>query len=370
MGRAMPADNALNFLRGGARSPASVYLIAGPQAFLREYVLDSLRVRLDAEGFQYRPFQVGGADGYSATIGELEGADLFAPKRLIACRVLKTHRASAAADDSDNGDATDGRGSPAADESALGAALERIAPQARVVLVYERDNAPIKVRRVVEKVGLSINCMRPYDNQVGPYAEVFAQSLGIKLSFDAVDLLVGRHGSDLAAISNAIAKAAITHADGAKIETSALAGGGDRTRIPELFELAESIARGRPAEALALFDRAIEIGRDPIELLALEVIPLLRRMLVAASVLEKRKTPADVARVLGMPPSSQLVVRAIDGGRRFGAQRLLRAHRRACDLDAKFKNGLIRERAQAISALLLDLMGPADPLSTASARND
>ena len=71
-----------------------------------------------------------------------------------------------------------------------------------------------------------------------------------------------------------------------------------------------------------------------------------------------------------MPPSSQLVVRAIDGGRRFGALRLLRAHRRACDLDAKFKNGLIRERAQAISALLLDLMGPADPLSTASARND
>ena len=42
-------------------------------------------------------------------------------------------------------------------------------------MVYERDNAPIKIRRVVEKLGTVINCMRPYDNQVGQYAEVFAQ---------------------------------------------------------------------------------------------------------------------------------------------------------------------------------------------------
>jgi len=92
-------------------------------------------------------------------------------------------------------------------------------------------------------------------------------------------------------------------------------------------------------------------------------------MLVAASLLEKRKSPADVARALGMPPSSQLVVRAIDGGRRFGAQRLMRAHRHACELDANFKNGLIREREQAISGLLLDLMAPADSVrSTGVAR--
>jgi DNA polymerase III delta subunit len=355
----MAADNALNFLRGGARTAAPIYLIAGPQPFLREYVLEALRGRFAAEGYQYRPFQVGGADGYGATINDLEGADLFAPKRLIACRVLKTHRERSGADDNENGAGVDGRTDGAADESALGAALERISAAVRVVLVYERDNAPVKIRRVVEKAGTVINCLRPYDNQIGQYVEVFAQNLALKLSFDAVDLLVGRHGSDLAAISNTIAKAAITHLESTKVESKDLGGGG-HTRIPDLFELAESVARGRTGEALALFDRAIQTGRDPIELLALEVIPLVRRMLVAASMLEKRKTPADVARVLGMAPTSQLIVRAIDGGRRFGAQRLLRAHRRACELDAKFKNGLIREREQAISALLLDLMAPAE----------
>jgi DNA polymerase III delta subunit len=354
----MPVENALAFLRGSNRPTAPVFLIAGPQPFLRECALDRLRVHLASTGFQYRPFQVSGADGYGSVISELEGADLFAPKRLVACRVLKSHRERASVADDDDGDGGESKGGSAADESALAVALERISGPVHCVIVYERDNAPAKIRRVVEKIGTVINCLRPYDNQVGQYAEVFAHNLGLKLSFDAIDLLVGRHGSDLGAISNAIAKAAISCGDGGKIESSDFGLGG-AARIPDLFELAESIARGRPGEALALFDRAIQTGRDPIELLALEVIPLMRRMLVAASLLQKRKSPADVARTLGMAPTSPLVVRAIDGARRFGLQRLVRAHQRACELDAKFKNGLIHEREQAISTLLLDLMGPA-----------
>jgi DNA polymerase-3 subunit delta len=237
----------------------------------------------------------------------------------------------------------------------------------KIVMVYERDNAPAKIRRVVEKLGTVINCLRPYDNQIGQYAELFARNLGLKLSYDAIDLLVGRHGSDLGAIYNAMAKAAISRKESGKIEVADLGSGGGAGRIPELFELADSIARGRPSEALALFDRASQAGRDAIELLALEVIPLIRRMLVAASLLENRKSPADVARVLGMPPSSQLIVRAIDGGRRFGAQRLMRAHRRACELDANFKNGLIKEREQAISSLLLELMASSDSVRSNAA---
>jgi len=95
----MALENALNFLRGGIRPAAPISLIAGPQPFLRESVLEALRVRATAEGSQYRTFQVGGAEGYGATISELEGADLFAPKRLIACRVLKTHRERPGAED-------------------------------------------------------------------------------------------------------------------------------------------------------------------------------------------------------------------------------------------------------------------------------
>jgi DNA polymerase III delta subunit len=353
----MAAENVLGFLRAIAqgREPTPAVLIAGPQAFLREYVLEALRRRMARDGFKYQTFQVGAGGGFAPVISELEGADMFAPKRLVVCRVLRSHRERASAEDDDGGAGED-RGSGG--EAALGAAIERIGPALRLALCYERDNAPAKMRKVVEQSGTLVNCMRPFDNQVGQYAEMFARNLGLKLSMSAADLLAGRHGGDLAAIANALGKAAITCAEKGRVETSDLGEAG-LTRIPEIFELAESLARGNLAETLSLFDRAVETGREPIELLAVELIPLVRRMLVAASLISRRKGVADIARALGLSPNSGLLTRAVEGARRFGLDRLQRAHRRACELDAYFKMGLLKEREQAVAGMLLDLMAGA-----------
>jgi DNA polymerase III delta subunit len=356
----MAAENALGFLRALAqgREPTPVVLIAGPQAFLREYVLDALRRSMAPDGFKYRTFQVGAGGGFAAVISELEGADMFAPKRLVVCRVLRSHRERASAEDDGDDGEDRAAGSSAGGETALGAAIERIGPALRLALSYERDNAPAKMRKIVDQAGTLVNCMRPFDNQVGQYAELFARNLGLKLSMSAADLLAGRHGGDLSAIANALAKAAITCTEKGRVETSDLGEAG-LTRIPEVFELAESLARGNPAETLSLFDRAVETGREPIELLAVEVIPLVRRMLVAAALISRRKGVADIARALGLPPNSGLLTRAVEGARRFGLDRLQRAHRRACELDAYFKMGLLKEREQAVAGMLLDLMAGA-----------
>jgi len=358
----MAAENTLGFLRalGPGRAPARAILIAGPQSFLREYVLEALRQRLAGDGFKYRAFQVGGGDGFADVINELEGADLFAPKRFVACRVLKSYRMRAGVAEGDEGDSDDrSAGFDAGGDGALGAAIERLGPQVHFALLYERDNAPAKMRRVVEKSGVVVNCMRPFDNQIGQYVDLFARNSGLKLSQSAADLLISRNGGDLAAIVNALAKASIGCGESGKVETSDLSEGGS-SRIPDLFELAESVARGNAAETLALFDRAIQVGRDPIELLAVEIIPLLRRMFLAASIIARRKGVADVASALGLPPSSPLVTRAVDGARGFGLKRLERAHRRACELDADFKAGLIKEREHAIAGMLMGLMTDDD----------
>jgi hypothetical protein len=54
-----------------------------------------------------------------------------------------------------------------------------------------------------------------------------------------------------------------------------------------------------------------------------------------------------------------MVARAVEGARRFGLERLERAYQRAGELDAQFKNGMIRAREPAIVELLLELMEPA-----------
>jgi DNA polymerase III delta subunit len=355
----MPLETALAYLRGagGDRRIPPVVLIFGPHAFLREYVLDSIVRKLVADGCQYRSFQIGAGDDYGAALNELRAPDLFAPRRAIACRILKSRRDKAeTADDADGADArTPGSGGS---EAALVASIETARGPGSLVLIYEKDNAPAKVRRAAEKSALLVNCLRPFDNQIEQYVNAFAHTHGLKLAPAAIDLIISRHGGDLAAVANTLGKATIFAEPGKLVQPADLDEGA--RRMPEAFELAESVARGRATAALAQLGRALALGREVFEILAVEIIPMMRRMMIAASMMAARKSPGDVAAAMGLPPQSGLATRAIEGARRFGLARLERAYWRACAMDAGFKDGTIKEREQALAGLILELMTAPD----------
>jgi DNA polymerase III delta subunit len=355
----MPLETALAYIRGAGpnRRIPPVVVIFGPHAFLREYVLDSIVRKLAAEGCQYRSFQIGSGDDYGAVLNELSAPDLFAPRRAIACRILKSRRDKAdTATDSDGGDtrASGGGGS----EAALVGAIETARGPGNLILLYEKDSAPAKVRRAAEKSALLVNCMRPFDNQIEQYVNAFAQSLGLKLSPAALDLIISRHGGDLAAVANTLGKVTIFAEPGKPVQPGDLDEGA--RRMPEAFELAESVSRGRSSAALAQLGRALALGRDVFEILAVEIISMMRRMMIAASMMAARRSPGDVASALGLPPQSGLATRAIEGARRYGLPRLERAYWRACAMDAGFKDGTIKGREEALAGLILDLMTEPD----------
>jgi DNA polymerase III delta subunit len=334
-----------------------VVVIFGPHAFLREYVLDSVVRKLVADGCQYRSFQIGAGDDYGAALNELRAPDLFAPRRAIACRILKSRRDKAeSAGDADGGDArASGSGGS---EAALVAAIEDAQGPGHLILLYEKDNAPAKVRRAAEKPALLVNCMRPFDNQIEQYVNAFVHSLGLKLSPAALDLIILRHGGDLAAVANTLGKVTIFAEPGKLVQPGDLDEGA--RRMPEAFELAESVARGRASAALAQLGRALALGRDVFEILAVEMIPTMRRMMIAASLMASRRSQGDVAAALGLPPQSGLATRAIEGARLFGLARLERTYWRACAMDAGFKDGTIKNREEALAGLILDLMAAPD----------
>jgi DNA polymerase III delta subunit len=332
-------------------------VIFGPHAFLREYVLDSIVRKLIAEGCQYRSFQIGSGDDYGAVLNELHAPDLFAPRRAIACRILKSRRDKAeTATDTDGGD-TRASGSGGS-EAALVDTIESARGPGNLILLYEKDSAPAKVRRAAEKSALLVNCMRPFDNQVEQYVNAFAQSLGLKLSPAALDLVISRHGGDLAAVANTLGKVTIFAEPGKPVQPGDLDEGA--RRMPEAFELAESVSRGRATAALAQLGRALALGREVFEILAVEIIPMMRRMMIAASMTAARRSPGDVSSALGLPPQSGLATRAIEGARRYGLARLERAYWRACAMDAGFKDGTIKGREEALAGLILDLMTAPD----------
>jgi DNA polymerase III delta subunit len=354
----MAVETALSILRAGDRAAfAAAIVISGPHAFLREYVFDFVRRRMLRQGMKYRGFQVGGAEGFDAVLAELRESDLFAPVRVVGCRVLRSHRGGSEEDTDDAGAAGSARGGAGGGEAALAEALETLRGPNALIVVYERDAAPAKVRRAVEQGGLAINCPRAYDNQLTQFAEAFARAQDLRLGPGVAELLAARHAGELSAMANTLAKAAI-HRDPGTTLSAADLGDPAAARIPELFDLAEAVSNGRAAAALALLGRAIAAGRDPFELLAVEIIPVMRRMMLAASMAAERQSAPQIAAALGMSPSSPLAMRAIDGARRFGIARLTDAWRRVSQLDADFKNGKIQEREEALAGMLLELMSP------------
>lgn len=356
----MPVETAFDFLRALSRASTapSVVAIAGPQAFLREYVLERLRMRSVVDGFSYRSFQIGGTDRVEGLLNELEGGDLFAPKRLLVCRLLRSYRERSSSAEESSAAASTGADSRV--DAALIDAVTRLSPALRLVIIAERDTAPAKIRRAVEEQGVVVNCARPFDNQLPQYAELFAREAGCSLSADAIELLIARHGGDLGAVLNAINRAVILAPPHEKLAASSFQESGSSLRIPDLFELAEAVTRGDLPEVLALAGRAIQTGRDPIEMLAVEVIPQLRRILIAAELLTARKAAPIIASALGLPPSSTMVTRAVNGAQRYQIDRLRQIYQRAIALDERFKMGLVKDREQALLGLLVDLMTPVE----------
>lgn len=352
----MAVETALSILRAGERAkiPAGV-VISGPHAFLREYVFDRVRSRLAAQGMRYRGFQVGGAGGFDSVLAELRESDLFAPARLVACRVLRSHRGGSS--DEDSGASGDGRKAATGGEAALAAALEAVRPPGALVVLYDRDSAPARIRRAVERDGLVINCMRPFDNQLAQFAETFANAVNLRLGPGVAELLVSRHAGDLGAIANTLAKAAIHCASDAALDTKDFSEPA-AAKVPELFDLAEALANGNAAAAFTILERALAVGRDPLEILSVEIIPVMRRMMLAASMVERRQNARQIAAALGLSPASSLAQRAIDGARRFGPGRLRQVYQRASELDAGFKNGRFKERDEELAALLIELFAP------------
>jgi DNA polymerase III delta subunit len=353
----MPIENALGFLRSleSSRPLAGTIVVFGPHGFLREFVVSTTAARLATKGYKYRSIQVGAGGDLAAALDEVGEPDLFAARRLVVCRVLKSHRDRGGDDVAgDDEDGVPSRAAPGG-EAALAEVIEAGVAPNHLMLVYERDNPPTRIRKAAEKSGALVNCLRPFDNQIPDYALAFARARGRKLGAGSADFLAARHAGDLPAIANALDKAAVLAEDGKTIEESALSEPGTR-KIPDLFEIADGVARGMASRVLGQVDRALAFGRDPIELLAVEIIPALRRMMIAATLLSQRRGAAEIASTIGAAPNSGLVMRAIDGARRFGLERLKKSYTLAIELDESFKNGTIKEREQALGVLLLELM--------------
>ncbi len=349
----MPSENALAFLSqleaGKAPLPA-VILIAGPQIFLKEYVLDACRAALRGPGREMQSFQIAAGSDFGPVLEAIAAPGLFAQATIASCRVLRSR--GGADDDGEAGETRSGRTS---DDSKLSRAIELARTPSHLIVLYERDSAPAKVQRQVEKAGLAIVCNKPFESQLPQVANLFARRLGLKINYGTAETLTERYATNLSAMHNALMLAAIAAPQQKPDEfLRSSAGGADLG--DELFQISESLSGDLPLMPLAMIDRAVAVGRDPTELLVLEIIPSLRRLLIAATLGMQGQGPAEIAMEISMSPRSPRVTAIANAARRYGLRRLAQTYREAIELDANFKNGTVKEREEALSGLLAPLL--------------
>jgi DNA polymerase III delta subunit len=350
----MASENALAFLSqldaGKALMPAAI-LIAGPQPFLKEYVLDAVRGALRGPRCDSQSFHIGSGGDFGAVLEAIAAPGLFSPATIACCRILRSRGGA-----DDDGEAAETRASRGGgDDARLSRALELAKTPSHLILLYERDTAPAKVQRQVEKSGLVVVCNKPFESQLPQCAALFARRLGLKITYATAEGLAERYGSNLAAMHNALVLAAIA-APAQKPDEVLRSGPGGADLGAELFQISESLSGDLPLVPMAMIDRAVVVGRDPTELLMLEILPALRRLVIAAVLTVQGQGPPEIAMEVGMSPRSPRVTALANAARRYGLRRLMRTYREAIELDANFKNGKVKEREQALSALLAPLL--------------
>lgn len=152
-------------------------------------------------------------------------------------------------------------------------------PASSGVLVLSVKSWPgsTKLAKLVDKVGLAIECKTPNERELPAWLVQFARSRAeVKLDADAAQLLVELVGPEIGLLASEVEKLAVYVGEKASIgrlDVARMVGAG---RVETIWRTLEAATTGQGGEALADLDRLIASGEHPIKLLAGISQPLLK----------------------------------------------------------------------------------------------
>jgi DNA polymerase-3 subunit delta len=256
--------DSLAFLEAtGDPKPQPVYVLYGDEDFLKHLVLS--RLRSSILGSSGEDFGLSVHDGdkavFAAVHDELETLPFLAPRRLVVI---------------DNADPFVTR---------YRAALEKYVAQPAasgiLVLVVKSWPSNTRLAKHIHADG-SIACKVPPAYKVPGWCVAWAAThYEKKLAAAAASLLVDLVGTDMGQLDQELAKLAVYVGSAERIE----AGDVDRlvgnSRAENTWKVFDAIAQGNAREALAIIDRLVDQGEEPLRILGAFSMQL-RRLAQAA----------------------------------------------------------------------------------------
>jgi DNA polymerase III subunit delta len=242
--------DALAFLERASKSkPQPIYALSGDEAFLKRQVLAALQPLLlgDADPAFAWSSTPGDQAVWSAIRGELETLPFLSPRRVMVVEAA-------------DGFVTQFR-----------TALEKYAatPSSCGVLVLEVKSWPsnTKLAKLVPEAA-TIVCKTPQSNVIAKWCALRAKNeYGKVLAAEAAVWLIELVGPDMGLLDQELAKLAVYAGDRPNIQREDVDQLVGRSREAETFKIFDAIGAGTSADALAILDRLLDQGDEPLAIL-------------------------------------------------------------------------------------------------------
>lgn len=277
--------DSLAFIESIARAKKlhPIYALHGDEAFLKRQALAALRETVFGPGGDDMGWSAhaGEQATFAAVVDELRTAPFLAPRRVVVVE--------------------------AADPfvTRYRQALEKLAadPPASGVLVLEVKSWPANTRLAkLLPTAATISCKAPTTQKLADWCIAWATSRhGKRLTPAAARALVELIDRNMGVLDQELAKLAAYVGKAERIDASDVdeaVGGG---REANVFEIFDALGAGRHAESLAILERSLAQGQDPMRILG-AFSHQLRMLARAAALVRLGRSPAQAAEEAGFPP--------------------------------------------------------------------
>ncbi len=316
---------------------ATVYVIAGSEAVLRDRALAAIRKRVvsgEFGAFNYRNLEPSGLDAAALT-EEMQVLPLGGGRRLIVI----------------------GPAEALGKESLRRLGAYAADPSPATCLVLVAAEARESLRKAFQGA-VVVDCAPPYEERLPGHLGETAREIGVQLDPEAAALLAAVCGRDLSRAVGEVRKAAGRVGPGGTITEELvrdLIGGGT---AGDIYRVASALARGDAPGAVAAGRRYLEAADRAEPRVLYEMGMHLRRLLVALGSLASGRPAQEAARDAGVFwKNAEAFATELRG---WDERRVIEAFRRLLEADRRVKRGLAGGEA-AIEAYVWSAWTPRPP---------
>jgi DNA polymerase-3 subunit delta len=274
--------DSLAFLKSTA-AIGPLYVLFGDEAFLKRQALLALRARAlgpDADD-QTMATHAGDKATFAAVYDELQTVPFFAPRRIVVVEgadpFVTRYRAQ------------------------LEKNIDRLPPSGVLVLDVKTWAANTRLAKMVASAA-TIVCKAAPAYKLAPWCVEWAAAQHQKqLTSPAAGLLVDLVGAEMGLLDQEILKLAIYVGERKRIDVADVDRLVGNNRAESTWKVFDALGAGQPAEALAILDRALDQGEEPLKIIGAFSMQL-RRLAQAARLATQGTNLRAALAQAGIPP--------------------------------------------------------------------